>query len=132
MSIVSMLANPRRVAVILIAYDDESGPTVFKCDPAGYFVGYRATSTGQKHQEALNHLEKKLKSQDSTPETDQDTIELAISTLSTVLGLDFKAADLEIGIVRQDAAGEAKKKPEFYCFTEEEIDGFLTVMSERD
>jgi len=47
--------------MILIGYDDERGPQLFKCDPAGYYVGCKATAAGAKKQEALNHLEKKLK-----------------------------------------------------------------------
>lgn len=49
------------LAMIIIGQDPERGPQIFKLDPAGYFVGYKATSAGQKHQEAFNHLEKKLK-----------------------------------------------------------------------
>jgi len=47
--------------MILIGYDEERGPQVFKCDPAGYFIGYKATSAGTKAQEATNYLEKKFK-----------------------------------------------------------------------
>lgn len=47
--------------MILIGVDPEFGPQIFKLDPAGYFVGFHATSAGQKQQEAMNHLEKKWK-----------------------------------------------------------------------
>ena len=47
--------------MILIGIDPEFGPQIFKLDPAGYFVGFHATSAGQKQQEAMNHLEKKWK-----------------------------------------------------------------------
>ena len=47
--------------MILIGEDDERGPQCFKLDPAGYYVGCRATAAGQKQTEATNHLEKKWK-----------------------------------------------------------------------
>jgi len=28
-------------AMILIGWDDEIGPQLYKCDPAGYYVGYK-------------------------------------------------------------------------------------------
>jgi len=52
--------RPLGVSMIIIGLDQERGPQVFKCDPAGYFVGYKATSAGTKSQEATNFLEKKV------------------------------------------------------------------------
>ena len=39
--------------MIMIGIDDEGEtklPQLFRCDPAGYYVGYKATSAGQKEQ----------------------------------------------------------------------------------
>ena len=47
--------------MILIGYDDENGPQVYKADPAGYFCGYKAAAAGVKHLEASNFLEKRIK-----------------------------------------------------------------------
>lgn len=47
--------------MILIGYDDELGPQVFKTDPAGYYCGFKATSAGVKQLEANSFLEKKVK-----------------------------------------------------------------------
>lgn len=48
-------------AMILIAYDDERGPLLYKTDPAGTYMGFRATAAGPKSQEAHNYLEKQYK-----------------------------------------------------------------------
>ncbi|KAI8909948.1 nucleophile aminohydrolase [Powellomyces hirtus] len=114
--------RPLGVSMILIGYDDERGPQLFKCDPAGYYVGYHATSAGAKHQEALNHLEKKFKKK---PQLNvEDTVELAITTLSTTLSLDLKAADIEIGIV-------TSTDPKFKTLDTTEIDDHLTRIVEK-
>jgi 20S proteasome subunit alpha 1 len=87
--------------MILIGHDDERGPMVYKCDPAGYYAGYQATCAGLKHQEILVQLEKKLK---KPPVLTTDTIiEIAIQILGNVLSQDFKPLDLEIGVVDDKA-----------------------------
>ena len=71
--------RPLGVISTLIGIDEERGPQLFKVDPAGYFVGYKATATGPKEQEAINFLEKKVKP-DAALTSDQ-TVQLAISAL---------------------------------------------------
>ncbi|RCI02976.1 Proteasome subunit alpha type-6 [Rhizopus stolonifer] len=108
--------RPYGVSMILIGYDDEFGPQLYKCDPA-------ATSAGAKQQEALNHLEKKLK---KNPELNmEDTIELAITTLSTILAVDFKASEIEIGVVTKDDTN-------FRTLSTDEIDDHLQRIVEKD
>ncbi|KAJ1957467.1 Proteasome subunit YC7alpha/Y8 (protease yscE subunit 7) [Dispira parvispora] len=115
--------RPLAVSMILIGMDDETGAQLFKVDPAGYYVGYSATSAGAKQQEALNHLEKKLK---ASPELDYDeTVELAVQTLAQVLNASFKKTDLEIAVVTKD-------QPEFRVLREDEIDAELQRIMEKD
>jgi len=104
--------RPLGIAIRLISVDDEFGPQLYKCDPAGYYVGYKATASGPKQQEALNHLEKKLKNKDCAPGSWEEVVELGISTLSTVLSVDFKKGELEIGIVGGPKADEVKAPTE--------------------
>ncbi len=125
--------RPLGVANTLISVDSEFGPQLYKCDPAGYYVGYKATASGPKQQEALNHLEKKLKNKDCAEGTWEDVVELGISTLSTVLSVDFKKSELEVGIVggpRSD--GKEGSDPGFRAMTEEEIDERLQAIAEKD
>ncbi|GAM19752.1 hypothetical protein SAMD00019534_029270 [Acytostelium subglobosum LB1] len=116
-------ARPLGVSMILIGIDDQLGPQLFKMDPSGAYFGYKATSAGEKEQEATNFLEKKFK---SNPQLSRDElIQLAISTLQNVLGADLKAADIEIGIC-------SLENKRFSLLPEEEIDTQLTRLAERD
>ena len=126
--------RPLGVAATLISVDSEFGPQLYKCDPAGYYVGYKATATGPKQQEALNHLEKKLKNKEHASGDWEEVVELAITTLSTVLSVDFKKNEIEIGIVGGPVPEdeEGKTSTQFRNLTEEEIDERLQAISEKD
>jgi 20S proteasome subunit alpha 1 len=125
--------RPLGVATTLVSVDDEYGPQLYKCDPAGYYVGYKATASGPKQQEALNHLEKKLKNKEHAPGGWEEVVELGISTLSTVLSVDFKKGELEIGIVGGPRAdGQEGTDNEFRALSEDEISDRLQAIAERD
>jgi 20S proteasome subunit alpha 1 len=125
--------RPLGVATTLISVDDECGAQLYKCDPAGYYVGYKATASGPKQQEALNHLEKKLKNKDCAPGGWEEVVELGISTLGTILSVDFKKGELEVGIVGGPRAdGKEGTDPEFRTLSEDQIEERLQAISERD
>jgi 20S proteasome subunit alpha 1 len=125
--------RPLGVATTLVSLDDEFGPQLYKCDPAGYYVGYKATASGPKQQEALNHLEKKLKNKDAAPGSWDEVVELGIGTLSTVLSVDFKKGELEIGIVGGPKPdGSEGSNTEFRMLSEDEIEERLQAIAERD
>jgi 20S proteasome subunit alpha 1 len=125
--------RPLGVATTLISVDSEYGPQLYKCDPAGYYVGYKATASGPKAQEALNFFEKKLKNKDNAEGTWEEVVELGITALSTVLSVDFKKGELEIGIVGGPRAdGKEGTDPGFRALTEDEIDERLQAIAEKD
>lgn len=115
--------RPLGCSMILIGWDDELGPQLFKTDPAGYYSGYKAISAGVKQIEANNFLEKKVKKKNDF--SLNDTIELAISCLSSVLSADLKPNEIEVGIVTKD-------NPVFKILSEKEIEEHLSRMAEKD
>lgn len=120
--------RPLGTAITLIALDDERGPQVYKCDPAGFFVGYIGTAAGAKATDMMNYLEKELKNGGTTGYLGQDTnatLEMAVQAMTSVLGQDFKATDLEIGLV-------TKEEPSFAVLSIDQIDAILTRIAERD
>lgn len=111
------------VVITIVGIDEEKGPQVFKIDPAGHSMGYKAISAGAKEQEAINHLEKlQKKNKDGYPT--EKAIQVSISTLQSVVGTDFKADELEVGIATLD-------KPFFKKITTEEIEHFLNMIADE-
>ncbi len=115
--------RPLGVATIMVGFDEESGPQLFKCDPAGSFAGFRACSAGEKEQEANNLLEKKLKNNPQL--STSDTIKLAIASLQSVLSVELKPSDVEVGVV-------SRENPRFRILSSEEVEQHLIEIAERD
>ena len=116
-------ASSRALAcvMLLIGVDEEKGAQVFKVDPAGHFLPYKAAATGKSEPEAMNFLEKRVNELGGLDE--KGTIEMAISAMQYVLSTDFKSSEIEIGVI------SAGKK--FRLLSEEEIETRLTAVSER-
>jgi 20S proteasome subunit alpha 1 len=125
--------RPLGVATTMISLDSELGPQLYKSDPAGYYAGYKATATGPKTQEAMNYLEKKLKDREYAEGSWEEVVEMGISAMSSVLSVDFKKNEIEVGIVggpRKD--GQEGTETVFRALTEEEIDERLQSIAEKD
>jgi 20S proteasome subunit alpha 1 len=105
-------------------------PKVYKCDPAGFYIGYAATSSGPKATEITNAMEKKVTAKDTNGlayfgNSLEETVEIAIATLAQVVGQEFKSTDIEIGVV-------SSNQPRFRVLSISEIDTLLTKLAEND
>lgn len=118
--------RPSGVSMIFCGIDEENGkPELYKVDPAGYYVGYHATASGQKQTEAYNYLEKVLKDKPANELNEEETIQLAISTLQHVVNSEFRADDIEVGVVSQ-------KNTKFTVLKKDKVDSILTEIAEKD
>lgn len=101
------MVNKKRIYVcfigmILIAYDDEKGPLIYKTDPAGYFCSYRAIGVGAKQTEVNSYFEKKIKKkQDYTSDEAVQVryfaalpINMTVSRLSVQISPNFSKLQL--------------------------------------
>ena len=115
--------RPYGVSTIFFAIDEEKGPQLFKCDPAGTYYGCRACAAGTKEEEATSGLEKIIKKKENANEN--EVITNTIACLQTVLGVDFKAKDVDVAVVSVSNKRVRKLK-------ENEIDDYLTAIAEKD
>jgi 20S proteasome subunit alpha 1 len=114
--------RPLGVALTFCSVDDEFGPMLYKCDPAGYYIGSKANATGPKQQELTTALEKRYKKKGVEGEW-KSVVEFAIITLSNTLNTEFRKNDIEIGV-----AVDGK----FFTLSPEEIDERLVAIAEQD
>lgn len=115
--------RPYGVTTVFFAIDEEKGPQLFKVDPAGKYYGCRACSAGTKEEEATSILEKIMKKKGNASES--ETVSNTIMSLQTVLGVDFKAKDVDVAVV--SVANRTVRR-----LTEAEIDEHLNAIAERD
>ncbi|VDD96587.1 unnamed protein product [Enterobius vermicularis] len=110
-------------AMLLISYDDEKGPQIFRVDPAGYYRGMRGCGVGVKQQPANSFLEKKLKKK--TDFSYKEAVQLALECLQSSLGIDLKATEVEVAVV-------TKEDRKFRKLSNDEVDQHLNAIAERD
>ena len=115
--------RPLGVATVVLGIDDEHGPQLFRVDPAGYYAGYRACSAGAKDTEATNLLEKKVKADQEFSK--DECIQTAIAALQNVLAEDFKATEIEVGVVHTE-------RKDFAVLSVSQIEEHLVAISEKD
>lgn len=109
---------------VFIGIDEEfNTPCIYRFDPAGWFAGYKACAAGTKEQEGTNMLEKIVRNKKL--ETESQVVEAVIHCLQTVLSVDFKPNEIEVGIVTVD-------NPFFRLLNVETIEEYLTTIAERD
>ena len=115
--------RPLCCVTLLFGIDDEKGPQLFKIDPAGYFVGYKATAAGETEQGATNQLEREFKKKKEF--TRDETVKAAVKTLQNRLSMEFRGNDIEIAIATVD-------DPTVKILTQKEIEAELAKIGEID
>ena len=115
--------RPLCCITLLFGIDEEKGPQLFKIDPAGYYVGYKATAAGEKEQSATNQLEREFKKKSDFSR--DDAVRIAVKALQNTLSMEFRNTDIEIGI--------ASVEDDYVKFlTPEEIEKELVRIGEID
>ena len=118
--------RPLGVSITLAGVEEDGTVEVYRCDPAGYYVGYSAVATGPKASEVMAAFERHLKNEMSVAEGERlcfggtvaETVALGVRILQESLGTAFKASELEIGLV-------PKADRVFRTYTESEVQAVL-------
>jgi len=115
--------RPLGCSMMAISWEKDKGPSLFRSDPAGYYSAHNGWVIGGKQTEGVSWLEKQFKQKSDL--TREETIQMAISCLSSVFHSDFKASDIEVAVI-------GEHDPVFKVLTESDIDTHLTAIAERD
>ena len=116
--------RPFCVSVTLVGCDEEFGPQVYRIDPSGQAIGFKAVATGAKDQEAMTQLEKQFKKTNGDWDNRQ-TVDAAIEVLQAVTSSDFKANEVEIGYCNVE-------NPKFRKLEESEIEAVLNDLADKN
>eukprot|EP01041_Mallomonas_annulata_P011267 gene11267-23571_t len=116
-------ASSRALAcnMLFIGVDEEKGAQVYKVDPAGHYLPYKAVAMGKAEPEAINYLEKRVDELSGLNEN--STVEMAISAMQYVLSTDFKGNEIEVGVVT------VGKK--FRLLSHDEVEDRLNAIAEK-
>ena len=143
--------RPLGVTLLFLGWEEGEGgvcaPQLYKVDPAGYCIGYRACAAGAKDSEAQNWLEKQLreKQEAQTAErtaagtaesdrtqllvdvalSDDEVMTLGIGALQSVVSSELRPSDVEVALV-------SKADQAFRVLADAEVEAILTRISERD
>lgn len=112
--------RPLATIMLLVGVDEEKGTQIFKVDPAGHFLPYFGAAAGNKEQEAINFLEKRV--DNISNYTYEEVVRVAIMCLGSVLGSDFRGSEIEVGVV--------KGMERFRLMDEEEIEEHLNAIAD--
>lgn len=115
-------ARPTAVSALLFGFEPSiQNFVLYKVEPSGFSCGYRACSCGVKETEALSALEKKMEEFPSKKEN----AEFVLSTLQTVVGIDFEAKEVEVAVMTRDETS-------YRLMTTDEIEEILSAVAEKD
>eukprot|EP00461_Guttulinopsis_vulgaris_P000168 UN00168 len=113
-------------------FNEDGKPELYRVDPAGHYMGYKACAAGVKETEAMGNFEKALKltmdvpvSERKDPELAQEeAIDIAVDTLQLTMGQDFKSNEIEVVVLTYEKG--------WTQLTEAEIDVILARLSDKD
>ncbi|GIQ84639.1 proteasome, subunit alpha/beta, partial [Kipferlia bialata] len=121
--------RPFGVSLALFQVDPEKGPLLYRTDPAGYCVGFKAVAAGEKGAEVSAAVEKELKKWgkgESKPV--EDCLQTGLKVMQTVLGNFIKGKDLEVLVARAGDKGSTSLER----VEEERVDALLTEVAEAE
>lgn len=113
-------------------FNEDNQPELYRVDPAGHYMGYKACSAGVKETEAMGNLEKALKltmdvpvNERKDPElSQQDAVDIAVDTLQLTMGQDFKPHEVEVVVLTYEKG--------WVQLGVDEIDAVLLRLSDKD
>ena len=114
--------RPTAVSALLFGFEpSEDDFALFRVEPSGVSVGYRAVACGVKEVEAMSALEKKITEMDG----ENQVGEFVVSTLQTVVGVDFEAKEVQVAVI-------TRENTKFRLMDEGQVDEILKAVAEKD
>lgn len=116
-------ASSRALActMLFMGTDDDKGAQLYKVDPAGLCLPYKGAALGKFEPEAMNFLEKKVAELDGLDEN--NTVEMAITSMQYVLSTDFKSNEIEVCVLSMGS--------KFRMLSEAQIEERLNSIAEK-